>query len=91
MQYEELQVRFPAGVLRSELRLRTAHIAPSDLVRLMGYANARKATLDRIARVLDDPWLAWRTAASISATAAVNSSRSSAARSASRTACASAG
>ncbi|HYW90985.1 MAG TPA: hypothetical protein VFA95_00735 [Gammaproteobacteria bacterium] len=57
MQYEELQVRFPAGVLRSELRLRTAHIAPSDLVRLMGYANARKATLDRIARVLDDPWL----------------------------------
>lgn len=48
----------PAVVeLRRELRLRTAHAAPVELARLMGYATAGAAVRDRIGRVLDDPWL----------------------------------
>ncbi|HYW05043.1 MAG TPA: hypothetical protein VFA86_13995 [Gammaproteobacteria bacterium] len=43
--------------LRRELRLRTAHVERADLARLLGYAAAREATLARIGRVLDDPWL----------------------------------
>jgi hypothetical protein len=41
--------------LRRELLLRTAHASAADLVRMMGYAGVRQATLERLRRVLDDP------------------------------------